>query len=65
MAKTKEQIERAAKRKKIRSALIKINRLMNRADDLFKSLPPDIQDEIFNIHVSHCSMNHCLNLSYQ
>ena len=43
----------------------KIEKCLNKAHDLFNNLPTGLQDEVYDIHNSENSLNHCLRWGLQ
>ena len=43
----------------------RINRLLDKADTIFNSLPPHVQDTCWTFHNEGSSLNHCLRWGLQ
>lgn len=41
-------------------AICEIEELFNKADDLFQSIPPEIQQAILDYHAKNGTMQHCI-----
>ena len=65
MAKTKQEIEENKQKRKIKLALKKVNKLLNEANNVYETIPRPIQNALYEVHSSECSINHCLRWGLQ